>query len=389
MSGQYRRRWLQALGAAGARMAGVGGSGLLGTTSLLLTHPAQAINPYPAVLAGRPVRFPTDFGAHPEYRTEWWYLTAWLDTAAGPLGAQVTFFRSRTPYGRENPSRFAPRQLLFGHAAIGSPAKGSLAHAEQAWREDPQLAYAGIGDTDVRLGPDRRLWTIRRTTQDVYEVRIKDPAFELNFKAQPSGPPALQGQAGFSLKGIKPEQASYYYSRPHLQLNGQLKMRDINADAQLEFEGRGWLDHEWSSELLDPAAQGWDWIGINLFDGSALMAFQMRRAAGQPLRETGKRIQANSSGQDVAVTFTALRRWTSVRTGIEYPVAFRVQAGELDLELVPLMDDQELDSRGSTGAVYWEGAVTAYDYSERKNPDRQPLGRGFLEMTGYGEKIQF
>ena len=390
MIGHHRRRWLHALGAGGVRLTTVGYSSLSGGTSLFLTQAARASDSalYPAVVAGRPMRFPEDFGAHPEYRTEWWYLTAWLDTAAGPLGAQVTFFRSRTPYGRDNPSRFAPRQLLFGHAAIGSPAKGSLAHVEQAWRQDPQIASARVGDTDVRLGPNRRLWTIRRTPQDAYEVSIKDPAFELSFEAQPSGPPALQGQEGFSLKGIKPEQASYYYSRPHLQLNGQLQMRDINSGAKLSFEGRGWLDHEWSSELLDPAAQGWDWIGINLSDGSALMAFQMRRAAGRPLRKTGKRIQADMSGQDVAVTFTALRRWTSVRTGIEYPVAFRVKAGELDLELVPLMDDQELDSRGSTGAVYWEGAVTAYAYAERKNPDRKPMGRGFLEMTGYGEKIQ-
>lgn len=382
MKDSQRRNWLKAIGASGARL------GLLSSLPSV-TYAENAV--YPPVVAGRALSFPTDFGAHPAYRTEWWYLTAWLQTSLGPLGAQVTFFRSRTPYGRDNPSRFAPRQLLFGHAAIASPAKGALKHAEQAWREDPALAFAASGDTGVRLGPSRRRWTMARTPADIYEVSITDPAFTMQFSAQPKGPPALQGNAGFSLKGLKPEQSSYYYSRPHLSLTGQLEMPGLNGDAALPFKGTGWLDHEWSSELLDPAAQGWDWIGLNLNDGTALMAFQMRQQAGDPLRVTGKRISADSSGEDVPVRFTPLRRWTSVRTGITYPVAFRVQAGELDLELVPLMDDQELDSRGSTGAVYWEGAVTAYAFKENKNPDqldRKPLGRGYLEMTGYGERIQ-
>jgi len=366
------------MGATGARL------GLLSA----LPSTSLADTAYPPVVAGRAIRFPQDFGAHPTYRTEWWYLTAWLQTSAGPLGAQVTFFRSRTPFGRENPSRFAPRQLLFGHAAIGHPAKGSLKHAEQAWREDPALAIAATGDTHVALGHSRRRWTMMRTPADVYEVSIKDPAFSLQFSAQPKGPPALQGSAGFSLKGIKPEQSSYYYSRPHLALTGQVELPGLNDGAALPFEGTGWLDHEWSSELLDPAAQGWDWIGLNLNNGTALMAFQMRQQAGEPLRVTGKLIRVDSSGEDIPVKFTAFRQWTSARTGITYPVVFRVQAGDLDLELVPLMDDQELDSRASTGAVYWEGAVTAYSFAEKKNPDRKPLGRGYLEMTGYGDRIQ-
>jgi predicted secreted hydrolase len=111
---------------------------------------------------------------------------------------------------------------------------------------------------------------------------------------------------------------------------------------------------------MAPEASGWDWCGINLFDGSSLMAFQMRG------KEGGLHFASPNS------KFQTLRRWKSPRTGVEYPVEMAVN----DLVLKPLMDDQELDSRASTGTIYWEGAVTAY-----KN--NTAVGRGYLELTGY------
>jgi predicted secreted hydrolase len=135
---------------------------------------------------------------------------------------------------------------------------------------------------------------------------------------------------------------------------------------------------------LDPAAQGWDWIGLNLADGGALMAFRMRDAqgrahwAGGTLRSADGQVQTFSSEQ---VSFEPLRSWSSPRTAISYPVAWRVRVAERTFELTPLMDDQENDTRLSTGAIYWEGAV-------RVREQGREAGRGYLELTGYGEKLK-
>jgi predicted secreted hydrolase len=148
--------------------------------------------------------------------------------------------------------------------------------------------------------------------------------------------------------------------------------------------GEAWFDHEWSSEYLDAQAIGWDWIGINLQDGGALMAFQIRgldgktRWAGGTLR-TGAGTTQILKPEDV--DFRAGRRWISPRTGIAYPVEWTVRADGKELRLVPLFDDQENDTRLSTGAIYWEGAVRAFDA-------RGQVGRGYLELTGYGERLR-
>ncbi len=348
---------------------------------------------YPVVIAGAERQFPRDFGAHPAYRTEWWYLTAWLKTSRGPMGLQLTFFRSRTPYGRLNPSRFAATQLYFAHAAIADPRHARLLHAEQAWRGGTAIASARNTDTDVRLGRPHRLWSLRRSSDDRYLAQVNDPLFDFRLSATPAhAKPVLQGDAGFSLKGVRDEQASYYYSRPQLDLQGSLTFKPTaqlpGKPEPLPFTGTGWLDHEWSSELLAPQAQGWDWTGINLFDGRALMAFQMRSDDGGVLRTTARLIEADGSSLDLPVEFTPVRTWVSPRTGAGYPVSWRLQAGPLDLRIEPLMADQEIDSRRSTGTIYWEGAVRVSPWQAQKNPGQSVIGRGYLEMTGYAAKMR-
>ena len=131
-------------------------------------------------------------------------------------------------------------------------------------------------------------------------------------------------------------------------------------------------------------AEGWDWIGVNLDDGGALMAFRMREKSGGvlwaagTLREVGGRTRTFAPSE---VAFLPLRRWRSPRTGVEYPVAMRVRAGDLQLDLEPMMDDQELDSRASTGTIYWEGAVRALS-------EGREAGRGYLELTGYWQPLK-
>jgi predicted secreted hydrolase len=327
-----------------------------------------------AVTPGRTLAFPADFGAHPDYRTEWWYVTGWLDTPEGkPLGFQVTFFRSRGAADTANPSAFAPKQLIIGHAALSDPAVGHLVHDQRIAREGFALAYAKTGDTDVKLDD----WSMRRQSDGRYRVTVRSGALSFDLLLRPTQPVLLQGQAGFSQKGADPSHASYYYSEPQLAVEGTVAR--TGAGAGTRVRGTAWLDHEWSSQVLDANAAGWDWVGANLDDGAALMAFQIRAKDGSKLwAHAALRARDGRTTQYGAdqVNFAPQTRWTSPRTGASYPVATVLSTGATTWRLTPLQNDQELDSRRSTGAVYWEGAV-------RLERDGRPAGRGYLELTGY------
>ena len=316
----------------------------------LMAGPAVARGPkvsYPRVLPGKRLEFPRDHGAHPDYRIEWWYITGWLDE---PLGFQITFFRARAEDETQNPSRFTPRQILFAHAAVSDPRRGRLLHDQRAARAGFSLAEAELDRTGVWIDDWSLVLEGRR-----YQARIaaRDFDFDLTFFAEQL---VLQGEGGFSRKGHRPEEASYYYSRPHMNVAGRLNGRPVS--------GTAWLDHEWSSAYMAPEATGWDWTGINLLDGGSLMAFRMRDKAGGTHFQHGPQMKP-------------LRSWRSPRTGVEYPVSMQVG----DLRLEPLMDDQELDSRLSTGTIYWEGAVRAYK-------EKDEVGRGYLELTGYWKPMK-
>lgn len=342
-------------------------------------HGAASAAPpqFSTVTADRALSLPNDFGAHPAFRTEWWYATGWLATPEGkPLGFQITFFRSATEHDPANPSRFAPKQLIIAHAALSDPAIGKLQHDQKAARAGFDIAYARTGNTDVKLED----WTFQRMPDGRYQARIGARDFTLTLSLTPTQAPMLQGDKGISRKGPKAAQASYYYSEPHLQVAGSVT-RDSKPVA---VTGSAWLDHEWSTSYLDPAAAGWDWMGINLDDGGALMAFRMRDRKGgvlwshAALREPSGKITDFAQEQ---VHFTTLRNWRSPHTDAVYPVATQLQAGPLTWQLIPLQDDQELDSRQSTGAVYWEGAVSV-------QRDGRPVGRGYLELTGYVKPLK-
>ncbi len=337
---------------------------------------ATAATDFPAVVPGRTLVFPRDLGAHPEYRIEWWYVTGQLDARGGPLGFQVTFFRVRNPEAESNPSRFSPRQLLFAHAALADPARGHLLHDQRSARAFDDVVAASAADTDVRIDD----WLLAREA-GAYRTRIDADGFALDLALAPAQPVMLEGDRGFSRKGPRESQASYYYSEPQLRVSGRIRA----GGAEREVTGVAWLDHEWSSELLAPEASGWDWLGANLDDGTALMAFRMRGKDGSvlwsqaTLRSKGGTVETYAGD---ALRFTARRTWTSPRTGIAYPVSMTVRVGSREWTLEPLMDDQELDARSSTGTLYWEGAV-------RITAQGAAGGRGYLELTGYAERVPF
>uniref|UniRef100_UPI0035C9B1F7 lipocalin-like domain-containing protein n=1 Tax=uncultured Sphingomonas sp. TaxID=158754 RepID=UPI0035C9B1F7 len=337
---------------------------------------ASAPVPYPVVKPGISLSFPRDHGAHPAFRTEWWYVTGWLRTADGAdLGFQVTFFRTRPPVDPANPSRFAATQVMFAHAALSDPNLGRLLHGERSARAGFGLAGASTGDADVAI----RDWRLRRLRDGRWATHVASPNFTLALNLAPTQPPLLQGYHGYSRKGPQPQAASYYYSVPHLKVLGTV----LRGGTPIAVTGEAWLDREWSSNYLQPDAQGWDWTGLNFDDGSALMAFRIRRKTGGTLWAGGSFRRADGMTVALApgdVAFRPLRQWRSPSTGAAYPVSqeliVRLPDGICRWPLVPLFAAQELDARRSGLPVYWEGAV------------RTRGALGYLELTGYDRRLR-
>ena len=172
-------------------------------------------------------------------------------------------------------------------------------------------------------------------------------------------------------------QASHYYSEPQLAVRGSVDGTPAS--------GRGWLDREWSEAYLAPEAVGWDWIGINFFDGGALMVFTIRRSDGSALWAGGSFRAAGGAAAAFGpheVRFEPGRRWTSPASQAKYPVEWRIETPAGTFELRALADDQELDSRASTGAIYWEGLA------ELRSAGGARVGLGYLEMTGYAARLR-
>jgi predicted secreted hydrolase len=349
-------------------------TGRLSRRHLLL---ATLLSPCAWALPPRTLQFPRDFGSHPDLQTEWWYITGHArDTAGREFGFQVTFFRSRIDATQAMRSNFAAKQMILAHAALTDLQGRVLVHDQRIARAGFGIASASETDTDVRL----RDWSLVR--QDGrYQAHIPASEFALDLRFSPTQPVLLQGANGLSRKGPEKAQASYYYSEPQLTTQGRLTLKG----RAFEVIGTAWLDHEASDALLHPDAVGWDWIGMNLDDGSALTAFHLRRADGSALWAGGS-MRTRTGVLRVfsvdEVRFTAESAWTSPRTQARYPTRWRVQTPVGTFGVRALLDDQELDSRGSTGSVYWEGL------SELLDAGGQRVGRGYLEMTGYAAPLK-
>lgn len=343
------------------------------------TLPAQILPLEPSVPAKvspqHPLQFPNAYGSHPDFPIEWWYITGWLENAAGhPLGFQLTFFRVRPAQIWANPSAFNPRQLILAEAAISDPQIGHLLTAQRMARAALGLAGAKQNHTQVWI----RHWFLQQTpTGYSAAIQGKSMGYQLHFSS--TQPPLREGPQGISQKGPNPKNASYYYSIPHLQVRGHITIRGQRQTVH----GEAWLDHEWSAAYLPPSAVGWDWLGLNLQHGAALMLFMMRRPDGSPLwlsateRMPDGQVQYFHAGQ---VHMQATEWWKSPQTGIRYPVRWQIRVGDQTFSINPLMDNQEFNASHSSGTIYWEGAVRALSQGKT-------IGKGYLEMTGYGGRL--
>ena len=309
--------------------------------------------------------FPADHGPHPEYRIEWWYLTATLQGPDGTdYGVQWTLFRSAlTPDTAEG---WTAPQLFMGHAGLTTPEDHF--HAER-------LARGGIGQAGVTTEPFRAFiddWRMASTTTDgdaldalTLTARGESFAYALDLTAQ--GPLVFHGDAGFSVKSAE-GQASYYYSQPFYTVTGTLDF----PGGDIPVTGTAWLDREWSSQPLSEDQSGWDWFSLQFEDGARLMAFGLRSDDGGTFT-SATWIEPDGTTQsyrDGHVTLTPLAS-TDV-AGRTIPTEWQLTFAErgVDIRTTPVNPQSWMD----TSFPYWEGPITFTGTHD---------GRGYLEMTGY------
>jgi len=331
------------------------------------------------------LEFPKDHGAHPGFRTEWWYYTGNLQAENGSrYGFQLTFFRSQiSPPGAEKkwprrPSAWRTPQVYLAHAAVSDIAGQQHLQAEEVSRA--ALGMAGVNQPAQHTKVFLKNWSTRiKADLHILQVHTADFSFELNFI--PAKPAVLHGDRGYSLKGATPERASCYYSFTRLQGQGIITI----GGNTVAVTGSAWMDHEFSTALLEPGITGWDWFSLQLSDRSEIMVFLLRsKTGGLHPASSGTYIKADGTPRPIAhqeINAAVLDTWRSNQSNARYPARWQLQIEPLgiNLTITPRLPDQEMRTLGSTGVTYWEGSVSI-DGTKNKHP---VIGEGYVELTGY------
>ena len=330
----------------------------------------------------RPLSFPQDFGAHEEFRTEWWYYTGNLQTSKGrPFGFELTIFR----VGLLPPTAVVPsdsnwygHSIYFAHFALSDIEADEFHAFERFSRPGPGLAGAQAVPYKVWLED----WSITEEKPGVYRLQAEQEGIHLNLTLNDEMGVVLHGENGYSRKGKDPGNASYYFSQPRLQAEGSVQV-DGN---RYPVSGLAWMDHEFSTSVLDPDQVGWDWFSLQFDDMSALMLYQLRERDGNISNaSSGTFVDEQGKPHRIPLSdfkITVKEEWRSPHTQAVYPAAWEIQLNQPDclLQAHPLMADQEIHFQAVT---YWEGAVRF----DGTCGGREVRGKGYIELTGYGGKL--
>jgi predicted secreted hydrolase len=331
--------------------------------------------------------FPKDHGAHPGYRTEWWYYTGNLQAESGArFGYQLTFFRSQiSPADAEKKwprptSAWRTQQIYLGHAAISDISGKRHLQAEQVARQALGLAGTSeaAGDTTIYI----KNWRTQ-IGENAHILKAITDAFSYDLTLQPAKPPVLHGQAGYSRKGSTPRSASCYYSVTRLISNGTLTV----GGKTMKVEGLSWMDHEFSSAPLEAGIVGWDWFSLQLADGTEIMLYQFRNEkGGLSSASSGSFIGPSGAPRHLTIddfSIEVLDQWVSPHSQASYPARWRLTIFPLSIQLTAVanLSDQEMRTAASTGVTYWEGSVSVSG-SAAKHPVK---GMGYVELTGYAQ----
>ena len=357
---------------------------------LVLAVPGRAAAPpmWSQAAPGYAWSFPRDLYSHPDYKTEWWYITGHLDRADGgeSLAYQLTFFRVGVEPAPVDTTGSAWRtaDLVMAHAAVTDPATGHV-FSEAIWRTTPFLGGFGApGDTTLAwcrapIGTDAA-WRLDYR-EGTYHLQVRDDTRDLRYELSctPTREPVFHGDGGFSPKSSTGRAGSLYFSQTRLATRGTV-WRDRQPVA---VTGDSWLDREVFTSTLDEGQKGWDWLALQLDDGREVMVYRLLDTQGGEDFALGTLVGRDGTTTPLAASDWELvpgSVWESPTTGSRYPVAWRlrVPGAGIDLELEAVLPAQENVS-ARTGIHYWEGAMRA------REPEGGPVrGRAFIEMTGYG-----
>ena len=306
------------------------------------------------------LQFPADHGAHPDYRIEWWYLTANMTGPDGTAyGLQWTLFRAALAPG--DGQGWDTPQLWMGHAAVTTP---------EAHHVTERLARGGIGQAGVTASPFAAWiddWQMAGPDLDNLRLTATGPDFAYDVDLTAAGPLVLHGQNGYSVKSAA-GQASHYYSQPFYQLSGSLTL----PAGDVPVTGTAWLDREWSSQPLAQDQTGWDWFSLSFDTGEKLMGFVLRGAADYTSATWIEADGTTRSLPDGAFTATPMARHEVA--GRKVPVEWQVRLPDRGVDITV----RALNPAAwmATSVPYWEGPVTILG---------SHVGVGYLEMTGYDD----
>lgn len=331
------------------------------------------------------LRFPEDHSVHEGYRTEWWYYTGNLTDKSGrPFGFQLTFFRTRLPAPAEVPSEnhrtsaWRTPHIYLAHMAI-TDIDAEIHHFNEDMARGA-LGLAGVARSGDAVTVAVKKWSARITPRRHHlTADTEDMAMDLILT--PEKQPVAHGDGGYSRKGGRPEQASCYYSFTRLAAAGTLR----TGDHAMAVTGLAWMDHEFSTAPLDENLVGWDWLSLQLDNGSDVMLYRLRDAIGN-MHPASSGTVVDAGGSVLRLSHDGFEMapgkiWRSPASKGRYPVRWTVRIPRLNLTLdvsTPVAA-QEMPTGRSTGVVYWEGSVNASGAL-----GQEPVkGRGYLEMTGY------
>jgi len=322
--------------------------------------------------------FPQDHGAHPKFKTEWWYVTGNVANSEGyEFGYQVTFFRNAlTPEQTRSKSDWAGNQFYMAHAAVTDI-------SNQEYYTDERFSRSALGLAGVKINPKFSVWLddwkMQSQNQSMFplSINVKSEKFSIKVNLVDTKAVVYQGDNGLSQKGPEVGNASYYYAYTRLKTQGEIRVNQTTFDVL----GDSWMDREWSTSMLSKGVEGWDWFSIQLNNNTELMFYRLRKKSGAASKYSkgsfiladGKKIQLTNEQVNLKIQ----QYWTSPNSDIEYPIKWKLTIPSLEINLFinAALANQEFNA----SFRYWEGAIKVNGTYQKK----QIRGKGYLELAGY------
>jgi predicted secreted hydrolase len=355
-------------------------------TSSLLENVADTVNGRASTLRDgtehKPVELPRDLYAHEEVQTEWWYYTGHCETVSSKrFGFELVFFKRRTDLDKFGvvPLRLLANPLYLAHFAVTDIDRKNFRYEHRKSanglfdlpaKASEKHYYLKLGDWNVREAHGSHILHATLSDDLIFEAALKN-----------TKPIVLNGHENIGVSFKDEGEASRYFSLTRMQVEGDMTWHGITE----HFTGSAWMDREFGTWKTTENQKGWDWFSIQLDNNAELMVYHLRNSKNEPAPfSCGTYVAENGDFTHLKredFTLEATDFWKSSKTDATYPNGWRVRVPkfDIDLNIEPVMKDQELDTRGTTMVVYWEGACKV----KGKQKGKEVKGNCYAELVGY------